>query len=760
MLILLALLVWGCAPARLAAGEPPKGRLTIAQPARVVVEELACRCEADSGREADVVLATVGTETLVNGERHFHPIVTVAFDRLLAEDEPGQWVALWNYGVSRAGWRRTLRAFLPIPSRSPRPSQKKLPRLEAELERARAGAYTGALPEPELVADLGRFRPATASHGFVMGLKRALDWVGVVNPAQLLVRTYLLNRADRDARASERAYLGLAWLVDVNFDGDPADAAWLRGVNELRFHLLRNRSFFGRWVRHSDAVEVVYGYDSHVREDLAKGSSWLQADANDYHLRYEPIHRFTTNGATVPMGGILFYDPRNAPAPERARWPTPNVFDLDYNPFTHREIQRRARENPDELIPLALYSFQSELGLRPVIIADFFAPNNPRVRETTQQSMQWLKEWLVVSTNWLSPERFAYRLGLYVTNKKAFTLLVSKSARLGVEEMRLALESHLYFDPAQRPALMWQVDKRVLNPLVKPAAEEAALADLQYEGLRRDGAQAACQLVQRVRRKLAARYHVSLDTPASERWAALRARLAEARARRRLCDVLDRGFQELGGLAALEAPLGYFEHGEARDQASAEVLRALYAVLYQEQVRLPPGPRQEEVAEVAERARTAWARLAAARGLNSAAFDRERARVEAQARAELAKAERKQEKSEVEFLRDFLKDAHKSLKRVGCAQSHVSPAEAEMYLALLVELRPALQANPALAREFRKHQRGLERDLRRLEQMLASCGLDGPDPWRPDVRESTLRLLRAAHDELFPRSSFYANEEE
>ncbi|MFQ5817071.1 MAG: hypothetical protein ACE5H2_03830 [Terriglobia bacterium] len=754
-------LAWACVSGTADAGEPQADRLTAPQPARVVVEKVPCNCESQSGVEADVLLVTLGTESWLDGARHFHPIVSLAFDRLLAEEEPGQWVALWNLGVSPAGWRRTLRALFPIPARPPKASKKKLSKLAARLADVRSGRGRAVARAPNPYTDLNRLKPATASHGTTMALKRVLNWIGVFNPAQLLFRTFLLHRGDRAERAFQRAYLGLAWLIDVEFDADTEKVAWLKNINDVRFHLLRDRSFFGRWVRHGNSLELVYNYDSKAREQLGKGSSWLQAAANQRHLRYESIHRFTANGATVPAAGVLYYDPRKAPLPQRARWPKPNVFDLGYNPFTHPEIQRRAREHPDQLIPLALYVLQSGLGLRPIIAANFFAHNNPRLRESTLQGMQWLGEWLVVSTGFLAPERFAYRVGSYIANRKAFTLLVNKSTRLGVEELRLALESHLYFDPERRRDLMRQVDKRVQNPLVKSAQVEALLAALQYEGLRADGARAVCQAVTRVRRKLARRFQVPNGLAAPEHWARLRGRLAEWQARRRIRDLLNHGFAELGALAALQEPLAYFETHPSADPKSARVLRTLYAALFREELRLPAGGRLAELNRTGNRVAQLWAHLEATRGRTPAEFQRERARIESATRARRAKEKRKRQEQQGRFLHDFLREAHKKMKRVGCAQSQASLAEVEMYVEILLDLPAALAHSARLQGEFRRHQRQLRRDLARLQQALAQCSPGGRDPWRLEQRQRALLLARAAEEKLFaPPTALSANGEE
>lgn len=755
-ILLLAVLVLLLASTFPLSADPPEaknasGRLGAPEAAQVVVHELRCDCDSDSGIEADVVLMTVGTEFEQDGQLAFHPIVSLAFDRLLGEDASGQWVALWNLGVSPAGWRRTLRAFFPIPGRAPKASKKKLAKLERQLEELREGEDAARQSPPEPYAVLSHLKHATASRGLRMGLKRVLNWLDVANPLQFLFRTFLLHRHDREERDFQRVYLGVSWLLDVKFDGSGNEWGWLANLNDLRYHLLRNRSFFGRWVRHVESLELVYHYDSQVRENLAKGSAWLQADANAYHLRYEPVFRNTANGTTVPVGGILYYDPRIAPSSDQARWATPNVFDLAYNPFTHPEIQRRTREHPEQLIPLALYALQSDLGLRPIIVVDFFAPNNPRLREASQQGMQWLHEWLVVATSFFSPQRFAYRFASYAVNKKAFTPLATKSARLGIEELRLALESHLYFDPAQRRDLLRAVDKRLLNPLVKPAEEEALLAELQYERLCAHNARAVCQTVNEVRRQLAEQFNVPASLPPARRWAELRTKLSDWRQRLCLHDLLQQGFDELGSLTSLTSPLNYFLHGHARDKQTAELLREVYAQLFRQQLYLPEGYSLEELTQALELAARAWARVEAARGQRQEQFAAERTRLEQKVRTEVVREERELEKQRIRFLRKFLDEGHEQLvqaAKAGCGQSRASPADVEMYLVILLELAEVLPQHPSLERKFRKQLQRLEHDLARLQYSLSQCSLTDKDPWRSEQRQYNLTLVRAAHTKI------------
>ncbi|MCI0402642.1 MAG: hypothetical protein L0212_03870, partial [Acidobacteria bacterium] len=381
-------------PAQVQA-QAPLGRLVTPEAGRVVVRREAFQClEAPAG-EPDVSLLVVGAESEQEGKPHFHPLGALAFDRTL-DDDPGQWMSYWVFGPSPASAWRHVVAFLPIPARSPEASEAELIRLEERLGAIERNPEKAKLSAPSPMVTLANLGRAPLGEGFWGGLRRGLSWAGVVNPVQFVYRSYLHRRKDRRERQFQRAYVGLQWLVDLEFE-EELDPRWVATTNDLRFHLLKNRSFFGRFMTHAEGMELVHDYESDVRHQLGKTSSWLQSAANEHHLRYQPVYRYNENGAGFPMGGVLYYDPQLATRPDPGWWSVANPFDLPYNPHTHAEVQKLAREHPSELIPLAIYSFQTNLAVRPIIVVDFFAPGNPGRRESTSQLMVLTKDWLAIT---------------------------------------------------------------------------------------------------------------------------------------------------------------------------------------------------------------------------------------------------------------------------------------------------------------------------------------------------------------------------
>ncbi|MFQ5694904.1 MAG: hypothetical protein ACE5HB_02855, partial [Terriglobia bacterium] len=657
---------------------PVVGRLLTPEGARVVVRREPCRCDPGPDGAADVVLLTLGTENKLDGQAHFHPLASLAFDRSLSEGKSGHWMALWSYGPSPAGWRRTLRALLPLPVGAPRASGKDLERLDRRLQAILSSPEQSALLVPDPLIDLPQLGHASTSQGVLGGLKRGLGWAGVFNPAQFLYRAYLTRRKDRRERTFQRAYLAVQWLLDVSYSGE-TDSAWLATMNDLRFHLLRDRSLFGRLISHADALDVVYGYESVVRIQLGKTSSWLQSAANEHHLRYQPIYRYTHGGAASPVGGVLYYDPRLGTEPDPGWWEIANPFDLPYNPHTHPKVQRLAAEHPEELIPLAVYTFQTDLALRPIITIDFFSSGNPHQRESTQQTMTLLKQWLAITTGTLSPARVPYAAVSWAANKKGYTLLVDKSSRLGIEELRLALESELYFNPEQRQQLLERADQRVLNPLIKAAPVEERLAHIQHESLLALDARGLCRRVAKVRREMGKRLEVPRGLSAQQQRRDLARRLVAWHQQRRLKDFVARPPQDTGSLGSLRAPLEYFLDEEPVNRKKLEeLLVALYAKLHRQHLELPGGRTLPELENTLALTRQAWRRVASATDV--ASFRARVERLEEKQRAKEARAQRELEKKRLEVLREFLKETRKRIeqaRRAGCRPQAASPAELE-----------------------------------------------------------------------------------
>ncbi|MFQ5777490.1 MAG: hypothetical protein ACE5IP_05735 [Terriglobia bacterium] len=724
------------------------GRIVSAEGARVVVERETYSCGPSFPGTPELLLLTLGTQSQKESETHFHPLASLAFDTTLPdEQQDGHWMALWVFGPSRAGWRRNARSLFPLPVGAPHASKKDLRRLERQQAKILAAPDQADLKVPAPVLHLANLGRSSPGQGIWSGLKRGLSWANVVNPAQFLFRTYLVRRKDRRERDFKRTYLVLQWLLDQEVSGEgEEDAAWLATLSDMRFHLLRNRSLFGRFLAHADMLELVYNYESDVRRQLGKSSSWLQSAANEHSLRYQAIYRYTENGTAFPIGGVLYYDPR-LPAPEPGWWEISNPFDLPYNPHVHPEVQRLARAHPDEWIPLAVYTFQTDLMLRPIIAIDFFAPGNPRTRESTQQTMVLFKQWLAITTGTLGAPQISYRLVSWAANKKGYTLLVTKSSRLGIEELRLALESDLYFKPELRSALLQQADQRVLNPLVKAGAVQERLAHIQYESLRAHNGRATCRAVAKVQRETMKRLNVTANLPPAERRRELTRRLRDWHQRVQLEDYVSQPLDDLGSLTSLEPPLRYFLEAEPADWNN--LLARLYAKLYRQQLEAPAEGSRPELEAALNLTRQAWQQ--ALPETQRASFETRVHRREAKVRARHARRRRDADKERAKLLREFLRTTHKQLKlarRGGCQQGEVAPTEIEAQLTMLLDIAQVAAREDSLRAELERYAPRLRTDVEELEAVLSQCSHDAPDPWRADAQQGALELARTLQQEL------------
>ncbi len=712
--------------------EPRLRRLVSPDVARLTVRREACRCQPLVGQDEDILLLTLGAETVEQGETHFHPIASFAFDRTLDDSEAGEWLSLWTYGTAGASAWDHLRSFLPVPYGAPSAGEKKLARLDARLEEIRDQPAQADLDVPKAVvhrADLGRY-PFTP--GLWNWFRRGLSWADAYGPAQFVYRSYLLRRKDRSERNFQRTYLSLLWLLDHEFSGQ-ADAPWLETLTDLRFHLLRNRSSLGSWIEHADSVALVYNYESNVRRQLAKSSSWMQSAANEHLLGYQPLYRYSANGTPVPFGGILYYDPSLQAVPDPGWWKEANPFDLPYNPHRHPQVRRLAQEHPDELIPLAIYTFQTNLALRPIIVVDFFAPSNPRTRESTQQLMVLAKQWIAIATGSLELERWPYRLTAWAANKKSFTLLVDKSSRQGIEELRLALEAGLYFDPEVRSQLLERVDQRVLNPLLEAAPVEERLAHIQFESLRARDHQPLCDQVQSDRRKLAQRLRVPQGLSPEEHARQLALRLEVWRHQVRLSDFVAEPLGDLGSLGSLQEPLRFFLTSEPLDPRRFEkLIEKLYAKLYLQHLRLPSDRRVPELEATLALTEEVWQHTAA-----PDVYAKRRPQLESELHRRNQKGQAENLKEQRQVLHEFLEQTETELKRArraGCDRDDVFLPRLEARLAIVREVLETAARQEHLRPELDDHSDVLMRRLDNLRASFDQCPDLASDPWFAETR--------------------------
>ena len=732
------------------------GRLFEPNGARIVVRRERCLCDSLDG-EPDILLLTVGAEKTRAGEPGnevnqndekkevpFQPIATFAFDRSVTDREPGQWVAMWIYGPSRPGPGRTIAGLAPVPAGSPGVSKSTLRRTEQTIAALRAGNYENRPSFPGAFIDLtetGRF-PRTS--GLSMWLRRILSWVDVNNPGQFLYRAYVARRRDRADRSFQRAMISLYWLLDSEVYQQP-DRIWLESIKDLKFHLIRTRSFWGRFLSAGDAWDLVLAYEGTVREYHGKNSAWMHVAANEHYLRYEPIYRYTENGRGSPMAGVLYYDPKIPDGHDPGWWDNFNPFDLTYNPHKNRRIQALARENPDELIPLAVYTYQTELGLRPIITIDFFDPGNPRVRERNQVLMTYAGHWVSMETGVLSLQRLPFRFGTWAANKKGLTLVTSMSSRMGVEELRMAVEAGLYFRDDALRLMLRQADKRAINPLVHPSREQRLRAQLQYETLRTENYRGFCLEVSRVRRTLMERAGISKFTPRFERRRMLAQILESRRHMNKLRTLRHRATEEYGGLQKLSEPLDYFATAKPPfPRRLQRVLRRTYQELRETEMTLPAGHGLQDVLALRKRTEEVWRRVSKVQGLEG--FDATLTESEVRVQNTVARRGRKAEKRQRGNLKKMFTMGHRRLRRAadsGCDPALSSDADVEAYLVMLRDLARAATVSDLVRAELDRHRVELTEVVMSVEETYARCEIPDEESWRLGNRETGLELTRS-----------------
>jgi hypothetical protein len=659
---------------------------------------------------------------------------------------------MWVYGPTSANFFRHFVAWLPIPAKSPGTSKKKVARLEALADRIAAGDQTarGQTPSPYLtLSQVGKVPKMVGVGGM---LQSGFRWANVYNPAQMVYRTYHGRRSDRGARNFQRAHVALAWLLDAEFDSEQ-DREWVESIYDIQFHMLRSRSLFGRFVTEAEAVDMVLGYGSMMRERMGKSSAWMQSAANEHYLRYEPIYRQARNGRSLPVGGVLYYDP-NTPAGDPDWWDTANPFDLRHNPHTDPEVQRVSRENPGELIPLAIYTYQTSLKMRPIIAVDFFNPTNPRKRENNQQLMALLGNWLSIATGGLSLERIPYRVVTWAANKKGYTWFVNQPSSQGIEEMRMALESGLYFDASLQPLLRHRLDKRVFNPLIKSGPEERARARVQYESLRANGFAALSKQVKGIREKMMKRLDMPRDLPPEERNPEFARHLESWRQLRKLRTLAERATGDYGSLEELRQPLNYFESADAQlPEKLPETLEHTYEELLLAERFLEASNEPTELTALRQQTFSLWETVA--RQDPKSKFDQRRSKVDLEVEKRFAKAQEKARKQQAKQLEKLLKKSGKELERAadfGCDPRKYSQADLEGFLVLLRDVALVAQSSESLRAEIEVARAPLEQALHDVETTLAGCrNQKTTDIQVAEFQTNGYEMTRAVLEALAPR---------
>ncbi len=418
-----------------------------------------------------LVLSTVGVVDSCGEHEEFHPLVSFLVDQSFPEAPRGEWLALWNLGRKSPGWLSRMRAAFPAflakkraRGRELRGLEKKIARLEAEEGRSRniPGAHLD-VTEKHRRSKIGLVLSSIKS-GLGFGLRRSgLDHIAF--PVQVFYRNYLLRARDLQQREFEHSYLGLLWYDDLARGGEDLSLhpEW---VEEIKFRLLADRHILGTWVDPDERQHFVHGYESELRDHLWGTSCFLASVANLHHLGYEEVQRYSATGVPLALGGILYYDPELAPEPSQVEWSVANPFDLTYNPFKNEEVQRAARGG--QRVPLALYVYQSNLALKPIIAVDFFRPDNPRLREAATYWRRLGNEALSSVSNVDLIYEILRRSSSFAANRKGLTWFTDKKLALGLEELRLSLISHMYFEPDRADEMLEQLERALINPLVQP----------------------------------------------------------------------------------------------------------------------------------------------------------------------------------------------------------------------------------------------------------------------------------------------------
>ena len=506
--LFLALLGPAWLPAQLAAGAEgphPLGRDFDSElSTQVVIRDFEIRDEHPVFGPEWIVLTTVGTEHQEMGQTVFHPLVSVAIDRTFDPEGPGEWLAVWNLGRKSPGILSRIGAAVPGFTPWKRSTPRQLRRLNKRLDNFDRRWEKGkvSIPKPYLKVTEKNRRSTVGL--FLSGLKKGFGPIVDLFPVtselsfgvELVFRNYLLRHKDMQERDFAHAYLGMLWYTDAATADFSQQELAAPAIEDIKYRLLKERSIFGRWVDSSKKPDFVHGFESQMRDHLWGTSCFLASAANRHYLVYEELQRFTGTGVPLALGGILYYDPTLAPEPGQVRWSINNPFDLSHNPFKNREVQAAAASG--QRVPLAMYVYQSNLALKPIIVADFIRPDNPRLREAATYWRRLGNEALgTVGIGLIY--NMLNRVFSFTANRKELTWFSDKKFSYGIEEMRLSLANHLYFEAKAAEELVDQVDRVIVNPLAQSSRAKAVRARIQYRALTADGGAAVLRSVRKIR---------------------------------------------------------------------------------------------------------------------------------------------------------------------------------------------------------------------------------------------------------------------
>ncbi len=697
-----------------------------------------------------LVLSTVGVQHEWAGTTEFHPLVAILIDRTFTDSPEGEWLAIWNLGSKSPGFLSRLRAALPGFTASKKVRPRELNGLLDKLERFEELESQGKIKTPKPYLKITQKHRRSTAGLILSSVKRGLSFTNISWPAQVLFRSYLLRNKDLQEREFEHAYLGLSWYQDLSGATETEESLGLDSIEKIKFQLLTDRHILGRWVDPEARENYVHGFEAEIRDHLWGTSCFLASAANDHHLAYEELRRVGDDGVPLALGGILYYDPELAPEPDQVRWGIANPFDLTYNPFTDERVLRAASDGTR--VPLAIYVYQSNLALKPIVAVDFFNPDNPRIREAATYWRKMGNEAISAAGGIGLLYSLLNRAFTFVANRKELTWFGDKKLALGIEELRLSLLSHLYFEPPAADQLADRVDRVVVNPLVQPARLQAVRAQLHYRSLLADEGAELLRLGRALRLKnVRKRLDKNRGVITSEDYETYRSLLVRDEHLKRLRLVMrDKYLPSVpfesvaGSLRALASETAWHDR---------ESIRELMEFRFSMEDRPPrwrgAGGPNDLLAETDQ----ALADIYRASG-----WTPEKLRADLETASEARRA--KQEKHRLELQKRHTKLFARGLKEhEGFLRSYVKDegdltTHSPWYLAEAIqffrEVPVAVRINPQVSELYAKRKTEVEQLLAQVENKLAAAS---PAPgleqgWLEEQRVATLRSLRTAQSEL------------
>ncbi|HSR68345.1 MAG TPA: hypothetical protein VLU25_10415 [Acidobacteriota bacterium] len=717
--------------------------------ARIAVRDFPLRIDYPVMEGEKVVLTTVGTERLLDGQWEFRPLVTFLVDRSLTpENDPGEWLAVWNLGQDTPGVLSWLRAAIPGFTARKRPPSGQLRDLGRKLEHFQQQWQQGDIRIPDTTYEVIDGHQRSNVSLFLNGIKQGLSFADFSFLGQFFYRGMLLRRADAQNRNFQQTYVGLLWYGDVARTTPRREPLSPAAIQEIKFRLLSNRHMLGRWVLPESKESFVHGFENEMRDHLWGTSCRLASDANEYGLGYEELQRHTPSGIPMSLGGILYYDPSIAPEEPPIEWGIDNPFDLTYDPFIDPEVQKAAQDG--RRVPLALYVYQSNMALKPIIVVDFFRPSNPRLRESATYWRKLGNEALGAS-HLGRIYKIANQAVSFAANRKGITLLSDSKLALGIEELRLSLMNQMYFQPEMADKLLQKVERLTINPLVQPGRVKRLQAQLDYRALQAEGGEMALLAARRIRnRRIRNVFDIKPRPLTADDYQAYRTYLEQRFHIRRLELFVDESYVSSVPLEEVEASLRAL--GRLRSGREDQSLEAL--VEFRLEAEKLAGARaggRDRMVQMLEISRHSLRRLYADRGLSETQLQADLEQLEERLTRRAQEEERRLQREQADF---FNKQMGKHLGYLEALVesdgdlTRVSPWHVSRAVDFIQQVPRFIASNSMAAKKFRKKEARVELLLKEAERELAQADLQQQPEWLQAERRLCLDHLRGVQRHL------------